>query len=100
MHAIVFTIDSGGLRRFVFYHALDPREDKYAMKAPTKELLEQMQAVFPTLGWSADELDDLVTPSFGLITGFPELLAEIEKLVERDLGELPPAGILSPPKEF
>ena len=64
----------------------------------TKELLEQLQAAIPTLGWSDAELDDLVKPSFGLITGFPELLSEIDRMSKRDLMELPPAGALHPPE--
>jgi hypothetical protein len=68
------------------------------MEKLTKELLIQLQTTFPTLEWSDSELDDLVRPSFGLITGFPELLGEIEHLCQRDLGELSPAGILSTPE--
>jgi hypothetical protein len=68
------------------------------MKKLTKELLQQMQGPFPTLEWSDAELDDLVKPSFGLITGFPELLTEIDRLCKRNLKDLPPAGILSAPK--
>ena len=68
------------------------------MEKLTKELLKQLQAAFPTLEWSDAELDDLVKPSFGLITGFPELLTEIDRLCKRDLGELSPAGVLSAPE--
>lgn len=68
------------------------------MEKLTKELLIQMQATFPTLEWSDAELDDLVRPSFGLITGFPELLSEIDRLCERDLEDLSPAGALPAPK--
>ena len=68
-----------------------------AMKRPTKELLAQMQATFPAFEWSDAELDDLVRPGYGLITGFPELLIEIERLCERDLEVLSPAGALPAP---
>ena len=69
------------------------------MERLTKELLVQLQATFPTFEWSDADLDDLVRPSFGLITGFPELLSEIGRLCERDLEDLSPAGALpAPPK--
>ena len=68
------------------------------MEKLTKELLIELQAAFPTLEWSEAELDDLVKPSFGLITGFPELLTEIDRLCQRDLEELSPAGVLSAPE--
>jgi len=68
------------------------------MKKLTKELLIQMQATFPTIEWSDAELDDLVKPGFGLITGFPELLIELDRLCKLDLGGLPPAGVLSAPE--
>lgn len=67
------------------------------MKRPTKELLAQMQATLPAFEWSDAELDDLVRPGYGLITGFPELLIEIERLCERDLEDLSPAGALPAP---
>ena len=67
------------------------------MKRPTKELLVRMQAIFPAFEWSDAELDDLVRPGYGLITGFPELLVEINRLCERDLEDLPPAGALPAP---
>ena len=68
------------------------------MKRPTKELLVQVQATFPAFEWSDAELDDLVRPGYGLITGFPELLVEIDRLCERDLEDLPPAGALAAPR--
>ena len=68
------------------------------MERPTKELLVQMQATFPTFEWSDVELDDLVRPSFGLITGFPELLIEIDRMCARDLGDLWPAGASPAPR--
>lgn len=67
------------------------------MEKLTKNLLLEMHAAFPTFEWSDAELDDLVTPSFGLITGFPELLSNIDRLCKRDLGELSPAGVLPAP---
>ncbi len=67
------------------------------MKEITKDLLHRVQESFPSLEWSDTELDDLVKPSFGIITGFPELLEGIDRLSHRDLGEIPPAGTLPAP---
>lgn len=85
----------GGLDALMDVH---PKLIETRMKKLTKELLKQMQGTFPTLEWSDAELDDLVKPSFGLITGFPELLTEIDRLCKRNLKDLPPAGILSAPE--
>jgi len=68
------------------------------MNRLTKDLLLEIHAAFPTFEWSDADLDDLVKPSFGLITGFPELLSNIDRLCRRDLGELSPAGALPAPE--
>jgi hypothetical protein len=41
--------------------------------------------------WSEDEIDELVAPRMGVITGFQELLDQIERLRAVDLGSTPPA---------
>jgi hypothetical protein len=41
--------------------------------------------------WAGAEVDDLVAPSHGLITGYQELLDELEQLRRSDLGFIPPA---------
>ncbi len=63
----------------------------------SRELLHQVQTAFPCHEWSDDEIGDLVKPGFGVITGFSELLAGIERLGDRDLKEIAPAGTLSAP---
>lgn len=65
------------------------------MKPPTRELFVSLQEVVPTLGFDGAELDELVAPRFGLITGYPHLLEEISRLTALDLGELFPAVPLS-----
>ncbi len=69
------------------------------MKAVSKETLKRVNEEFPTLSWADEELEELVAPRYGLITGFQELLQEIEKLRTLDLGETGPAGAVHRVKE-
>lgn len=41
--------------------------------------------------WSDAELNELVDPQLGIITGLQDLLDELEKLRRLDLGTTPPA---------
>lgn len=41
--------------------------------------------------WSEKEIDELVDPQMGIITGFQDLLLELEQLRKVDLGATPPA---------
>lgn len=41
--------------------------------------------------WREDELEELVDPKLGVITGFQELLDELEILRNIDLDAIPPA---------
>ncbi|MCP4334165.1 MAG: hypothetical protein GY785_16025 [Gammaproteobacteria bacterium] len=42
--------------------------------------------------WDDAEIDELVDPKLGIITGFQELLEQLEGLRKIDLGSIPPAG--------
>ncbi len=42
--------------------------------------------------WDDAEIDELVDPKLGIITGFEELLEQLEDLRKFDLGSTPPAG--------
>jgi len=42
--------------------------------------------------WEDAEIDELVDPKLGIITGFQELLEQLEGLRKIDLGSIPPAG--------
>lgn len=47
--------------------------------------------------WTDVELDELVAPKLGIITGFQELLDALEGLRQTDLRDVPPAqGIQGP----
>ncbi|MEI9415333.1 hypothetical protein [Mesorhizobium sp. Cs1321R2N1] len=41
--------------------------------------------------WSEAEINELVDPQLGIITGFQDLLNELEQLRKIDLGTIPPA---------
>lgn len=43
-------------------------------------------------GWSDTEIDELVDPKLGIITGFQALLEQLEALRLVDLEATPPAG--------
>jgi hypothetical protein len=45
--------------------------------------------------WDDSEIDELVDPKLGIITGFQELLDQLESLRKTDLGSTPPAGDIS-----
>jgi len=45
--------------------------------------------------WDDAEIAELVDPRLGIITGFQELLEQLECLRKIDLGSTPPAGDIS-----
>ena len=45
--------------------------------------------------WDDAEIDELVDPKLGIITGFQELLDQLEQLRKVDLEATPPAGDIS-----
>ena len=48
-------------------------------------------------GFEDREIDELVDPQLGIITGFQELLEQLEQLRQIDLGATPPAGDIVKP---
>ena len=58
----------------------------------TKDTLRKICSEFPTHDWSDQDLDELVAPSFGVITGFQKMIEDIQALVETDLDAIEPAG--------
>lgn len=64
------------------------------MKPVTKDTLAGMVDELAAHLWTEAELDELVAPRFGIITGFQGLLTELEALRQLNLGETPPAGPL------
>jgi len=45
--------------------------------------------------WDDAEISELVDPQLGIITGFQELLDQLELLRKVDLGSIPPAADIS-----
>jgi hypothetical protein len=45
--------------------------------------------------WDDSEIEELVDPKLGIITGFQELLDQLENLRKIDLESTPPAGDIS-----
>jgi hypothetical protein len=61
------------------------------MKPLQKSTLSQLCEQLAAHPWHEAELEELVAPKFGIITGFRDLLDGLEKLRRTDLGSLPPA---------
>ena len=68
------------------------------MKPISRKTLRRITEGFPTLEWPDEELEDLVSPKQGIITGFQEILEEMEALEKIDLGETGPAGAVQIPE--
>jgi hypothetical protein len=47
--------------------------------------------------WDDGEIDELVDPKLGIITGLQDLLEQLEQLRRLDLGDTPPAGDIAEP---
>ncbi len=58
----------------------------------TKRTLTGITSQMASHDWSDAELDELVDPKLGIITGFQDLLRELETLRQIDLGTIPPAS--------
>jgi hypothetical protein len=55
----------------------------------TKPTLERIVAELPTLPWSDADLDELLTPGAGIITGFQEFVMKARALAGVDLTDTP-----------
>ena len=69
------------------------------MRRIQKETLEQVLQELSCHPCSSLELDELVNPQMGVISGFQDLLNELEYLRTLPLGECPPAGSVQPSKQ-
>ena len=63
---------------------------------PSLESLQTIRQAFASHDFSDTDLSELVTPKLGLITGFEDLMKEIEKLRAVDLGSTAPALGMTP----
>ena len=61
------------------------------MQKLTKATLNGICTQMAAHHWSDAEITELVDPQLGIITGFQDLLNELDALRQVDLGTLPPA---------
>jgi hypothetical protein len=66
------------------------------MKRLQKQTLVGIRDQFGSYAWEDAEISELVDPQLGIITGFQELLDQLEVLRKIDLEATPPAGDISP----
>jgi hypothetical protein len=66
-----------------------PKSSKNVLSPKTLQLII---AEFPIHDWSEEELNELVSQKYGVITGFNEILNDIRELAEQDLDDIEPAG--------
>ena len=67
-----------------------------SLNPPEFDTLAEMREMLAAYNFSDEELSELVDPQLGVITGFSELLEQLELLRKLDLGATPPAlGIKS-----
>lgn len=62
------------------------------MSAITLSTLQAIIEQFPSVAWQQVDLEELVTPQLGVITGFQQFMAELQQLVDIDIKETPPSG--------
>jgi len=62
------------------------------MEKLTKSTVTGICTQMTTHPWRGTEISELIDPKLGVITGFQDLLEELDALGQVDLGTLPPAG--------
>lgn len=66
------------------------------MKAIEKQTLLGMRDQLGGYAWNDAEISELVDPKLGIITGFQDLLDQLEVLRRIDLEAIPPAADINP----
>ena len=67
------------------------------MQKLQKQTLIGIRNQLASYAWREEELSELIEPKPGIITGFQELLDQLDILRRVDLGTTPPASNISPP---
>ena len=62
------------------------------MKKLEQQTLIDIRDQFGGFAWDDAEISELVDPKLGIITGFQELLEQLEQLRRVDLESIPPAA--------
>ncbi len=65
------------------------------MKRLQQQTLLGIRDQFGSYAWDDAEISELVDPQLGIITGFQELLDQLELLRKVDLDSIPPAADIS-----
>ena len=65
---------------------------KISKNVLSQKTLQLINAEFPIHDWSQEELNELVSQKYGVITGFNEILNDIRELAGQDLDDIEPAG--------
>ena len=65
------------------------------MKRLQQQTLLGIRDQFGSYAWDDAEISELIDPQLGIITGFQELLDQLELLRKVDLGSIPPAADIS-----
>ena len=69
------------------------------MRPVTEATLRQVVEELGGFSWSDAELAELIAPKFGIITDFQDLLRELSRLREQDLGATAPSGPVRLPQD-
>ena len=70
-----------------------------SLKSPDFATLAEIRDMLAAHAFSDAELSELVDPQLGIITGFSDLLEQLELLRKMDLGATPPALGITPAKD-
>jgi hypothetical protein len=62
------------------------------MQKLTKQTLDNIRDQLASFTWSDEELNELADPKLGIITGFQDLLHDLDQLRLVDLKDIAPAG--------
>ncbi|AZO18035.1 MULTISPECIES: hypothetical protein [unclassified Mesorhizobium] len=63
------------------------------MAKPRLETLKSVNIEFFDSLWANEDLEQLVTPRFGVITSFESLLKDLRIIVAADLGQVAPDAV-------
>ena len=68
------------------------------MKKLRIETLQGMRDQLAAYHWDDTEITELVNPQLGIITGFQDLLVQLDILRQVDLNDVPPCAEIKSPK--
>ncbi|MER9664791.1 hypothetical protein [Mesorhizobium sp. M0159] len=60
------------------------------MSRPTFATLEAMNAEFFGSRWDKKDLEQLVAPTFGVVSSFEKVISDLHRIVSKDLGQVGP----------